>query len=45
MKKTTLFLLLILISSCATSGRVCGGKGGQRCVKIITHHSKESKFC
>jgi hypothetical protein len=45
MKKAILLLLLILISSCATSGRVCGGKGGLRCVETVPNSSENHKNC
>jgi hypothetical protein len=45
MKTTILLLLLILISSCATSGRVCGGKGGQRCVQNVHFYAENRNNC
>jgi hypothetical protein len=27
-------IIIILLASCGTPGRVCGGSGGRRCVEI-----------
>lgn len=32
-------LIAILVSSCGTPGRVCGGSGGRRCVEITNKPS------
>ena len=38
MKKLFLFITAILITSCSSSGRVCGGSGGKRCVENTPKH-------
>jgi hypothetical protein len=35
MKNISLVLIVIIITSCSSSGRVCGGSGGKRCVETI----------
>ena len=34
MKIISTVVLVILLQSCAVSGRVCGGAGGKRCVEM-----------
>lgn len=41
MKKIIPFILVaIFLTSCGTPGRVCGGKGGRRCVEVNKKTSK-----
>ena len=35
MKKLIFLSIILLVSSCSSSNRVCGGKGGRRCVDVL----------
>ena len=35
-KSIALLTIILLVSSCSSSNRVCGGKGGRRCVEVGT---------
>lgn len=45
MKKIiSIILVAIFITSCGTPGRVCGGKGGRRCVEVTKKTSIENFY-
>lgn len=43
MKNIFLLLTVAMITSCSSSGRVCGGSGGKRCVET-THKVNTAKI-